>query len=252
MWRTSLKKLTRAKISASGRNNAGSISIRNRGGAHKKRYKIVDFSRDLDNVLGLVVRIEKDTNRSANIALIAYINGVLSYIIEPLGLKPGMYIRSGPVVGLGLGDAASLQDLPIGSFVHNVELLFGQGGQFARAAGAKIQLLRKKGAFVYVKLNSGEIRLLPSLCKATIGIVGNVNKRFYNLKKAGANRWLGFRPVVRGVAKNPVDHPHGGGQGKTKGGRCSVSPWGRLTKGKTTRSLRKHNKFILKSRRNIK
>jgi large subunit ribosomal protein L2 len=244
-----IKKLKISKKRASGRNNIGRITVRNIGGGSKKNYKLVDYYRDNINIIGKVVRIDKDSVRNAKIALISYSNGTISYILNAEGLKENNYIRSGKAIGLNKGDVTILKEIPIGSFVHNIELNSYKGGQLARAAGSYGQILRRKGRKIYVRLKSREIRIFSAECRATIGKVGNVKHKFCKLYKAGQNRWRGKKPSVRGVAKNPVDHPHGGGQGKTKGGRCSVSPWGVLTKGFKTRSRKKRKDTKILKRR---
>jgi large subunit ribosomal protein L2 len=248
-----LKRLNRGYRFGSGRNSFGRITVRGRGGAVKKRYKIVDYYRDLDNVLGRIIRIEKDTVRSSLVGLVSYENGFLAYILLPENVSVGDCIKSGVSMTLSPGDSMFLRDVPIGSFVHNIELYPGKGGVVCRAAGNSAQLLRKKGRLVLLRLSSGELRLFLYNCRATLGSVGNSLHKFSVIGKAGASRRLGIRPIVRGVAKNPVDHPHGGGQGKTKGGRCSVTPWGRLTKGKKTvdSSAKKRSRFVLKRRDEI-
>jgi large subunit ribosomal protein L2 len=247
-----IKDLTYALRSTSGRNNFGRITIRARGGAHKRRFRVVDFFRNMFNVIGKVVRVEYDPNRTAYLALISYENGFISYIVAPDLMKENLLLSSGEDAGLNIGDAKRLEQIGIGYVVHNVEMYIGHGGLISRSAGTGLKLLRKRAGYVYSKMPSGEVRLLPDRVQATVGRVSNVNSKFEILHKAGENRWRGLRPNVRGVAKNPVDHPHGGGQGKTKGGRCSVSPWGRLTKGKITRSSKKKNVLIVKDRRGIK
>jgi large subunit ribosomal protein L2 len=247
-----LKNLTVSMRSCGGRNNQGIITLRNRGGGNKKRYRIVDYYRDMDNIVGEVISIDYDPNRRVKIALISYMNGMIGYIIAVLGMKIGDKIKGGDAVGLNFGDTVKLKDVPMGMFVHNLEIIKNNGGQIARAAGTYLQVLRRKGQLVYVKLRSKELRVVSSECRVTLGKVSSVNEKFNKFNKAGENRWRGKKPVVRGVAKNPVDHPHGGGQGKTKGGRCSVSPWGMLTKGYVTRSKGKRNRSIIKSRRYLK
>jgi large subunit ribosomal protein L2 len=247
-----IKSLTRAMKFTAGRNSNGRITSFHRGGQHKRRYRLVDFHRRLTEVVGQVVSIQKDPARTAELALVSYSNGVLSYILAPAGIKVGDKIRAGMPVAMAAGDSMFLSQVPIGALVHNVEISPGCGAVFSRAAGSSLQVLRKKGDSVFVRMKSGEVRLLNGLCKAVIGIVGNLALKFKKLEKAGQNRWRGHRPVVRGVAMNPVDHPHGGGQGKTKGGRCSVSPWSQLTKGKTTRAPRRNSSTIVYNRRGVK
>jgi large subunit ribosomal protein L2 len=247
-----IKNLTYALRRTSGRNNLGRITIRARGGAHKRRFRIVDFFRNMFDVIGKVIRIEYDPNRTAYLALVSYENGFISYILAADALKEGLLLSSGKEAGLNVGDSKYLQEIGIGYIVHNIEMCPKYGGSIGRAAGTGLKLLRKKAGYVYSRMPSGEVRLLSDNVGATIGKVSHANSKFQVLHKAGENRWRGLRPNVRGVAKNPVDHPHGGGQGKTKGGRCSVSPWGRLTKGQVTRSSKKKNVFIIKDRRGVK
>jgi large subunit ribosomal protein L2 len=243
-----IKGLSVALIAVSGRNNRGKITVRARGGGHKKRYRIVDFFRNMINVMYKVLRFEYDPNRTAYLALLSYENGFVSYVLASEFMNVGLLTLTG---GANVsGNLRLLSDINIGQTVYSVEDVVGMGGKFGRAAGAKIKLLRKQAGYVYSKLPSGEIRLVSEKAAAVLGTCSNVALKFKELHKAGENRWRGLRPNVRGVAKNPVDHPHGGGQGKTKGGRCSVSPWGRLTKGKKTRSPRKNNSKIIKSRAN--
>ncbi len=233
-----------------GRNFMGRITVRHRGGGHKRLYRIIDFKRDKDGIPAKVVAIEYDPNRSANIALLHYLDGEKRYIIAPEGLKVGDTVISGPGVEIKVGNALPLKDIPVGTYIHNIELKPGKGGQLVRSAGTYAQVVAKEGRYVHVKLPSGEVRMIFEECKATIGQVGNLDHENVTIGKAGRARWLGRRPHVRGVAMNPVDHPHGGGEGRTSGGRHPVSPWGLPTKGyKTRRSKRPSDKFIVKRRK---
>jgi large subunit ribosomal protein L2 len=232
-----------------GRNNHGHITSRRRGGGHKRRYRRIDFKRDKHGVLGKVASIEYDPNRSANIALIHYVDGEKRYILAPDGLKVGDAIESGPGSDVKVGNAMPLSQVPLGTTLHNVEMKPGKGGQMARAAGAGVQLVAREGRFVLLRLPSSEVRRVPASCQATIGQVGNLDHENLSLGKAGASRWRGRRPKVRGVAMNPVDHPLGGGEGKSSGGRHPVSPWGQPTKGYKTRKKRKtSSKHIVRRR----
>ncbi len=238
------KSLTVGKKSTGGRNNSGRITVRHIGGGHKKKYRIVDFKRNLD-IVAIVERIEYDPNRTAFLALISYQNGVKSYILAPHGIKPGDSVVSGNDVDILPGNCLQLKFIPVGSFVHNIELKPGNGGSIARSAGSYAQIIGRDGLYVLLRLRSGQVRLILSTCKATIGVVSNVDYKNIKLGKAGRKRWLGVRPTVRGVAMNPIDHPHGGGEGKTSGGRHPVTPWGVPTKGKKTRKRKKFsNKYI--------
>jgi len=232
-----------------GRNNHGHVTMRRRGGGHKRRYRIVDFRREKDGVPGKVAAIEYDPNRSANIALVVYTDGEKRYIIAPSQLAVGMTINSGPSADYQVGNSLPLKNIPLGTVVHNVELTPGKGGQLARAAGLGCQLLAKEGKFAALRLPSGEMRRVPLDCRATIGQVGNEDHVNISLGKAGRNRWLGKRPKVRGVAMNPVDHPHGGGEGRSSGGRHPSTPWGISTKGHKTRKEKKSsNQYIIRRR----
>lgn len=243
-----VKTLTKGLKKSGGRNNLGVITLRHRGGGCKRRYKIVDKYRKTDYILGCVIGFERDSCRSANLALVYYVNNCLGYMLKASGLKIGDWIYSSIFFEYCVGGSYSLLSMPAGTFVYNIEFVFGEGGKLIKSAGVKAQVLRKKGVWVYVKLQSGEVRIFSDLCRATIGIVDGIEHKLIKLQKAGQNRLRGIRPSVRGVAMNPVDHPHGGGQGKTKGGRCSVSPWSRLTKGKPTRSVKKSNNYVIKAR----
>ncbi len=234
-----------------GRNNQGRITTRHKGGGHKRLYRIIDFKRDKDGIPGRVATIEYDPNRTANIALIHYADGEKRYILAPKGLKVGMEIMSGPDADIKVGNALPLANIPVGQTIHNIELKPGRGGQLVRAAGAEAQLLGKEGKYAIVKLASGETRMILLTCRATIGQVGNVEHELVNIGKAGRSRWLGKRPSVRGSVMNPVDHPHGGGEGKAPIGRKSpVTPWGKPTLGYKTRKKNKpSDKFIIRRRK---
>ena len=232
-----------------GRNNYGRITVRRRGGGHKRRYRIVDFRRNKMNVPAAVETIEYDPNRSANIALVCYADGARAYIIAPQGLQVGQKVVSGEKVEIEVGNAAPIGTLPIGAHVHNIELTLGRGGQLARSAGSFAVITGRDGEYTIVKLPSGEARKIHSRCMATIGIVGNHEHELVSIGKAGRSRWLGKRPRVRGVAMNPVDHPLGGGEGKTSGGRHPVTPWGKPTRGKKTRNKRKGSERFIVSRK---
>jgi len=230
-----------------GRNAAGRITMRHRGGGHKRLYRIVDFKRGKDGVSARVAAIEYDPNRSARLALLHYLDGDKQYILAPVGLKVGDTVVAGSDADIKPGNALPLSSIPLGTLVHNVELRPGRGGQLARGAGASIQLMAKEGADALLKMPSGELRRVKSTCRATVGQVGNADQANVTIGKAGRNRWLGRRPRVRGVAMNPVDHPHGGGEGKSKGNHPQ-SPWGQPTKGYRTRRNRRTDKFIVKRR----
>jgi len=243
------KSLTEPLKKTGGRNNYGRITVRFRGGGHKRLYRIIDFKRDKDNVPAKVIALEYDPNRSANIALLQYADGEKRYILAPLGLKVGDVVMSGENVEIKVGNALPLKNIPVGTMVHNVELRPKKGGQLARAAGAFAQILGKEDRYVILRLPSGEIRKVHGDCRATIGQVGNLEWENVMLGKAGRSRWLGRRPHVRGVAMNPVDHPLGGGEGKSHGGRHPCSPWGWLCKGLKTRGKKPSDKFILRRRK---
>jgi len=235
---------------SAGRNNKGRITSRHRGGGHKRQYRIIDFKRNKDGIPAKVFSIEYDPNRSARIALLHYADGEKRYILAPNGLKVGDQLLSGEKSEIKVGNALKLKDLPLGSFIHNVELKIGKGGQLGRSAGTAIQLMAKEGKYAQLKLPSGEVRLVNLECKATYGIVGNTTHMNISIGKAGRSRWLGKRPHVRGVVMNPVDHPMGGGEGKSSGGGHPVSPWGQPAKGLKTRSVTKEsNKYIIKRRK---
>ncbi len=231
-----------------GRNSNGRLTARHRGGGHKRAYRIIDFKRDKDGIPAKVAFIEYDPNRSANIALLHYVDGEKRYILSPKNISVGDSLMSGEGAEIRIGNALPLKVIPLGTHVHNIELNVGHGGQMARGAGSYCQLMAKEGKYGQVKLPSGEVRLIPLGCKATIGQVGNLEHENISIGKAGRKRWLGKRPHVRGVAMNPVDHPHGGGEGKSSGGRHPVTPWGVPTKGYKTRVRKSSDRFIVKRR----
>lgn len=244
------KGLTKGISKNAGRGAKGRISVRRRGGGHKRKYRVIDFKRTKIGILGKVAAIEYDPNRSANIALIHYLDGEKRYIIAPGKLKEGAMVQSGPDSPLEVGNALPLERIPLGINVHNVELQLGKGGQLVRSAGSKATIVAKEGDYVTLKMPSGEMRMVFKKCFATIGEVGNEDHMNVSIGKAGRARWLGRRPKVRGVVMNPIDHPHGGGEGRTSGGRHPVSPWGMPTKGYKTRKKKKPSgKFIVKRRK---
>ncbi len=243
-----VKALTEGLTKSGGRNNTGRITARRIGGGHKRVYRLVDFKRRKFDVPAVVERLEYDPNRTAFIALIKYQDGTLSYILAPQRLKVGDTVVSGEKVDVKPGNAMPLRNIPVGSIVHNVELKAGKGGQVARSAGTYLQLVGRDGGYAQLKLPSGELRVVRGECMATLGAVSNPDQMNTNLGKAGRNRWKGQRPLTRGVAKNPVDHPHGGGEGRTSGGRHPVTPWGKPTKGARTRHNKSTDKFIIRSR----
>lgn len=247
------KSLLAPKNSKGGRGNTGRITTRHQGGGVKQKYRIVDFKRNKDNVPGLVAAIEYDPNRNANIALIHYADGEKRYIIAPQQLEVGMKIVSGESADIKVGNAMELRNIPEGTFVHCVELVPGKGGQMARAAGCSAQILGFDGPYATLRLSSGEVRKVRNNCRATIGVVGNEDYSLINWGKAGRNRWKGIRPTVRGSAMNPVDHPHGGGEGKTPIGRKSpMTPWGKKAMGVKTRKHKKASNALIMTRRNGK
>ena len=248
------KSLLASQKRGSGRNNDGKITVRHKGGGHKHKYRIIDFKRRKDNVRGVVKTIEYDPNRSANISLIQYEDGTKAYILAPKGLEVGQSVYSGEDVDIKVGNALPLKNIPVGTTVHNVELKPGKGGQIARSAGTSVQILGKEGKYVLVKLSSTENRLILAEGRATIGSVGNEQHELVNIGKAGRNRWKGKRPTVRGSVMNPVDHPHGGGEGRAPIGMPSpVSPWGKPTLGKKTRKGKnRSDKLIVRRRRTKK
>ncbi len=253
LWRGKPEKtLTEGLHGKGGRNNKGRITARRRGGGHKNRYRVIDFKRTKYDVQAIVERIEYDPNRSAFIALIKYEDGELSYILAPQRLREGDVVIAGKNVDIKPGNAMPMQNIPVGTIVHNVEMKAGKGGQMARAAGTYAQIIGKDQGYTQLRLISGELRMVRAECMATIGAVSNPDQQNMKLGKAGRKRWLGKRPSVRGVAMNPVDHPHGGGEGRTSGGRHPVSPWGKPTKGKRTRSNKKTDRLIMRRRRSRK
>jgi large subunit ribosomal protein L2 len=244
------KSLTRGKKSHGGRASNGRISVRHQGGGHKQKYRTIDFKRDKTGIPGVVASIEYDPNRSANIALIKYVDGEKRYILSPKGLEVGKKILAGSGAAIEPGNALPLEAIPVGITVHNVELTLGRGGQMARTAGAKALIAAKEGDYVVIRLPSGELRMVFKKCMATIGSVGNDEHMNERLGKAGRTRWLGVRPTVRGTVMNPVDHPHGGGEGRGKGYKQPVSPWGQPAKGYKTRDGHKpSSRFIVKRRK---
>jgi large subunit ribosomal protein L2 len=244
------KSLTKGKRSTGGRASNGRISVRHQGGGHKQRYRDIDFKRDKTGITGKVVSIEYDPNRSANIALVVYVDGEKRYILGPKGLVVGQTIVAGPGSSIEPGNALPLENIPVGITVHNVELTLGKGGQMARSAGASALIAAREGDYVVLKLPSGELRMVFKKCMATIGSVGNEEHMNERLGKAGRTRWLGVRPTVRGTVMNPVDHPHGGGEGRGKGYKQPVSPWGQPAKGYKTRDTHKpSSRFIVKRRK---
>lgn len=242
--------LVARKSKSGGRNNNGRITVRHRGGGHKQRYRVVDFKRAKDGIPARVERLEYDPNRSAHLALLLYADGERRYIVGPKGLKAGDTVMSGLDAGIKPGNCLPLRHIPMGSMVHCVEMKPGKGAQIARSAGSAVQLLAREGAYATLRLRSGEVRRVPVECRATIGEVGNAEHGLRSKGKAGASRWRGERPTVRGVAMNPVDHPHGGGEGRTSGGRHPVSPWGKPTKGyKTRRNKRTSNMIVRRGKK---
>ena len=242
------KSLTEGLRNKGGRNNNGRITARRRGGGHKRRYRIIDFKRLKHDVEATVLRLEYDPNRTAFIALIKYADGELSYILAPQRLREGDKIISGDTVDIKPGNAMPMQNIPVGTIIHNVEMKVGKGGQIARSAGTYAQIIGKDQGYAQLRLNSGELRMVRAECMATVGAVSNPDQQNIKLGKAGRKRWLGKRPSVRGVAMNPIDHPHGGGEGRTSGGRHPVTPWGKPTKGKKTRSNKKTDRLIMRRR----
>ena len=240
--------LVEKKNKTGGRNNNGRITTRHRGGGHKQLYRIIDFKRNKDNIEGVVTTIEYDPNRTSNIALISYKDGEKRYIIAPKGLTGGQVVLSGSAAPINIGNTLPIRNIPVGTTVHCIELKPGKGAQIARSAGTLAQIVAREGIYATLRLRSGEMRKIHIDCKATIGEVGNGEHALKSLGKAGATRWRGTRPTVRGVAMNPVDHPHGGGEGKTSGGRHPVTPWGVPTKGYRTRKNKRTDKMIVRSR----
>jgi large subunit ribosomal protein L2 len=244
-----VKTLTEGLRSKGGRNNYGRITVRWRGGGHKRTYRIIDFRRRKFDMAATVERLEYDPNRTAFIALIRYEDGEQAYILAPQRLQPGDKVVSGERTDIKPGNAMQLKNVPVGTIVHNVELKPGRGGQMARAAGTYVQLVGRDAGLALLRMASGEVRMVRTECMATIGAVSNPDQQNISIGKAGRNRWLGKKPSVRGVAMNPVDHPHGGGEGRTSGGRHPVTPWGKSTKGKKTRHNKKTDGMILRRRR---
>jgi large subunit ribosomal protein L2 len=247
-----IKSLTSGKSKTGARNNNGRITVRSRGGGARKVLRDVDFKRQKHGVTAVVERIEYDPNRTAYIALLKYSDGTVAYILAVEGLKPGQVVESGEAVDVKPGNAMRLKNIPLGTVVHNVELRAGKGGQLARSAGCSVQLVGRDDDYAQLRLSSGERRMVRVDCFATIGVVSNTDHKNINLGKAGRSRWLGRRPHVRGVAMNPVDHPHGGGEGKTSGGRHPVTPWGKPTKGKKTRQNKRTDYLIIRRRNSTK
>ena len=232
-----------------GRNNSGRITVRHQGGGHKQRYRVIDFRRNKDGIVARVERIEYDPNRSANIALICYADGERAYIIASKGLEVGQELMTGAQAPIKAGNTLPIRNIPVGSTVHCVELMPGKGAQIARSAGTSVQLLAREGSYAQLRLRSGEVRKVHVECRATLGEVGNGEHGLRKIGKAGANRWRGIRPTVRGVAMNPIDHPHGGGEGRTGEGGVPRSPWGQPAKGYRTRSNKRTDKMIVQRRR---
>lgn len=243
-----VKSLVEKKTKTGGRNNAGRITTRHRGGGHKQQYRSIDFKRNKDGIPAIVERIEYDPNRSAHLALLKYADGERRYVIAPKGIKANDKVLSGSQSPIKAGNALPLRSIPVGTVVHCVELKPGKGAQLARSAGAGAQLVAREGAHATLRLRSGEMRKVLSDCRATIGEVGNAEHSLRKLGKAGASRWRGVKPTVRGVAMNPIDHPHGGGEGRTSGGRHPVSPWGVPTKGYKTRKTKRTDNMIVRRR----
>ncbi|MCL6612226.1 MAG: 50S ribosomal protein L2 [Peptococcaceae bacterium] len=231
-----------------GRNSRGKITVRHRGGGHKRQYRLIDFKRDKDGIPAKVASIQYDPNRSARIALLHYADGEKRYILAPLGLEAGMTVVSGPDVDIKVGNALPLRNIPLGTMIHNIELYPKAGGQLVRSAGAAAQLMAKEGKYAHIRMPSGEMRLILQDCRATIGQVGNVEHENITVGKAGRSRWMGRRPTVRGVVMNPVDHPHGGGEGRSPIGRNPVTPWGKPALGARTRRKKPSDRLIVKRR----
>ncbi|MDP9269163.1 MAG: 50S ribosomal protein L2 [Acidobacteriota bacterium] len=242
------KPLVSPKKRSGGRRNAGDITLWHRGGGHKRKLRAIDFKRDKTGIPATVISVEYDPNRSARIALLSYADGEKRYILQPVGLQVGQKLMSGPEADILVGNALPLKNIPSGTTVHNIELKPGKGAQMVRSAGGQAQLVAKEGDWALIKLPSGETRKVMVDCMATVGQVGNLDHENISIGKAGRNRWLGFKPVNRGVVMNPVDHPHGGGEGKTSGGRHPVTPWGQPTRGYKTRNNKRTDKFIVQRR----
>jgi large subunit ribosomal protein L2 len=237
------------KIRGSGRNNSGRITMRHQGGGHKRHYRMIDFKRDKDGIAGRIERIEYDPNRSAHIALVLYTDGERRYMIAPKGVAAGDKVVSGAQAPIKPGNCLPLRNIPVGTTIHCIELKPGAGAQIARAAGAAVQLIAREGDYAQLRLKSGEVRRVSVECRAVIGEVGNSEHNLRELGKAGASRWRGIRPTVRGMTMNPVDHPHGGGEGRSKGGNHPVSPWGTPTKGYRTRHNKRTDNMIIQRRK---
>jgi large subunit ribosomal protein L2 len=244
-----VKALTEGLTKSGGRNNNGRITSRRRGGGHKRLYRVIDFKRTKFDISATVERIEYDPNRSAFIALVKYDDGEQAYILAPQRLQEGDKVIAANRADIKPGNAMPMENMPVGTIIHNVEMKPGRGGQMARAAGTYVQLIGKDSGYAQLRLTSGELRMVPAKCMATVGAVSNSDNKNTNMSKAGRSRWLGKRPKVRGVAMNPVDHPHGGGEGRTSGGRHPVSPWGKPTKGARTRGKKKSDDLIIRRRR---
>ncbi len=242
------KSLVRSKSKSGGRNNYGRVTARHIGGGHKRKYRVIDFKRDKENIPAKVAAIEYDPNRTANIALLFYADGEKRYILSPHGIKVGDIVETGDEVDIKLGNCLPMANIPLGSIIHNIEMKIGKGAQLVRSAGTAAQLMAKEGEYVLVKLPSGEVRKFHKRCRACVGQIGNILHDSQKLGKAGRNRWKGRRPKVRGVAMNPHDHPMGGGEGKSSGGRHPCTPWGVPTKGYKTRTNKSSDKFIIKKR----
>ena len=240
--------LVEAKSKKSGRNNNGHVTVRHQGGGHKQAYRLIDFKRNKDGIVGVVERLEYDPNRTANIALVCYADGERRYIIANKGMVVGQQVMSGSEAPIKSGNALPIRNIPVGSTICCVEMMPGKGAQIARSAGTSVQLLAREGTYAQIRLRSGEVRRVHVECRATIGEVGNEENNLRKLGKAGATRWRGIRPTVRGTAMNPIDHPHGGGEGKTGEGRVPVNPWGQPTKGYRTRNNKRTNSMIVQSR----
>ena len=247
-----VKSLTEGLGKSGGRNNNGRITLRRRGGGHKRLYRVIDFKRRKFDVKGTVERLEYDPNRSAFIALVSYEDGEQAYILAPQRIGTGDTVIASQRADIKPGNAMPMENIPVGTIIHNVEMKPGRGGQLARAAGTYVQLIGKDSGRAQLRLSSGELRMVPAKCMATIGAVSNSDQQNVNLAKAGRSRWLGRRPKVRGVAMNPIDHPHGGGEGRSSGGRHPVTPWGKPTKGKRTRSAKPSDEMIMRRRRKKK
>ncbi len=247
-----VKALTEGLRKKGGRNNTGRITLRHRGGGAKRRYRVVDFKRGKSDVVATVERLEYDPNRTAFIALIKYDDGEQSYILAPQRLKAGDKVVAGEKVDVKPGNAMPMKNMPVGTIIHNIEMKPGKGGQMARAAGTYAQLVGRDAGYALLRLSSGEVRMVRADCRATVGAVSNPDQQNIVIGKAGRNRWLGHRPSVRGVAMNPIDHPHGGGEGKTSGGRHPVTPWGKPTKGKKTRHNKATDRLIIRRRQSTR